>query len=223
MKIHTASYFEPENHTGKLYAISKTKPKGFESVESAEIFYPSWKMIFFWKSKLEQYSKGVLVEVDLAIAWEIYSRQYTALLEAKKLNIENWLIQQTADITFLCWEKSIAPIPSRHCHRNLLGAWIEANFKIKHCIDEKNQATKTTTEKTPGINLKISPTEDGFFNISYEFNGKEHDLGLWSPLGMQGLVAEVESPTYPDKWFTSRGLPSKEQIALLSQGCKIID
>ncbi|HEY9826767.1 MAG TPA: DUF488 family protein [Stenomitos sp.] len=108
MKIYAASYFEPENHHGKLISISRTIPKGFVVQERLLLLAPSKELLADWKA-------GVLDEAQ-------YTARYRAELQAKLPKIRQWLstVDLAEDLTLLCWERA-----GEFCHRNLALKLIE--------------------------------------------------------------------------------------------------
>ncbi len=94
--IYFGSYFNKNQHIGKVLSISVTQPGNYE--EFYELF-PSIKLLY-------QYKDGNL-------KWQEYKKLYREILENRKENIIDILSnREEENLTFCCWEK----YPYR-CHR----------------------------------------------------------------------------------------------------------
>ena len=117
MKIHVASFFEPENHAGRLFSIAVSQPKGF-NLPRVKCLVPSWKLV-------SRFRRGKIDE-------EGYSRQYEeqvlkhltpTILRRHVLMLTNNTMKE---VTLLCWEKE-----GEFCHRVLVYEWLKKWKKEK--------------------------------------------------------------------------------------------
>ncbi len=106
--IYTASYFQPENHHGKLLSISKSEPRRFQVDGKLYFFAPSEGLLLDYKAK----------KIDN----ESYTDQYRKQMRLVLSQIGDWLrsLKPEEDITLLCWEKK-----GYFCHRNLVIKFVE--------------------------------------------------------------------------------------------------
>jgi uncharacterized protein YeaO (DUF488 family) len=106
--IYTASYFQKENHHGKLVSVSRTIPKIFSTMETLNFFTPSSFLLKDWK--------------DGVITKEQYIARFRKEIRGNLPKITEWVnkLDPSVDLTLLCWEKA-----GEFCHRNLIIKFIE--------------------------------------------------------------------------------------------------
>ncbi len=109
--IYTASYFQKENHHGKLVPISRTVPKGFSTKDSLSFFIPSSNLLKDWKAK--------------TITKDEYIARFREEIRIVLPEIKQWLksLKPTENLTLLCWEKTTDK--NYFCHRDLIIKFIE--------------------------------------------------------------------------------------------------
>jgi len=106
--IYTASYFQKENHHGKLVPISRTVPKGFSTKDSLSFFIPSSLLLKDWKA-------GALTQ-------EQYINRYREEIRVNLPQIREWVnsLDPKENLTLLCWEKA-----GEICNRNFIVKFVE--------------------------------------------------------------------------------------------------
>jgi len=109
--IYTASFFQTENHHGKLVPISRTVPKGFSTKDSLSFFIPSSNLLKDWKAK--------------TITKDEYITRFREEIRIVFPEIKQWLksLKPTENLTLLCWEKTTDK--NYFCHRDLIIKFIE--------------------------------------------------------------------------------------------------
>jgi uncharacterized protein YeaO (DUF488 family) len=109
--IYTASFFQPENHHGKLVPISRTVPKGFSTKDSLSFFIPSSSLLKDWKA-------GKLTK-------EEYIDRYREEMKVNLPQIKEWVnsLDSEIDQTLLCWEKTTDK--NYFCHRELVIKFVQ--------------------------------------------------------------------------------------------------
>lgn len=115
--LYTASYFEAQNHHGKLISISRSRPQNF-NIPTLDFLAPTQELLKFWKDV----TKTAKPE-ELPKYWEQYQNRFLGLLGERMEKIDQWLstIDPRQDYTLLCWEKA-----GEYCHRNDVGQLLAA-------------------------------------------------------------------------------------------------
>lgn len=100
--LHTASYFYPNHHIGKLYSVSRSNPNQFVNIPKISILVPRYQTLANYKETGNK---------------EVYIRSYGNQLRQNWLEVKQWLnsLEPQTDITICCWEK-----PRSFCHRQLI-------------------------------------------------------------------------------------------------------
>ena len=102
MAVYTASYFETNNHHGKLISISRTIPSDFKGVkQTLDFLAPSSSLLQAWKKKQDE-----TAYIDR------YRQECRINLEKIKSYIAK--LKSEEDETWLCWERA-----GSFCHREL--------------------------------------------------------------------------------------------------------
>ena len=101
--VYTASFFQPENHHGRIVSIARRKPKGIEC-DSLAFLAPNQSLLQRWQSSDKQ-----------AEAQREYVKLYSLQLKRSKAKekLEEWIFDGDEVVTFCCWERK-----GQFCHRN---------------------------------------------------------------------------------------------------------
>lgn len=103
--IYTASYFNQQDHHGRVYCISRTQPKGQQHPVLDFFLPPGWL--------LDKYRRG-------AITWDSYVDHYWyKVLIPNWGKISQWASTLTDDVTLCCWEQG-----ATYCHRSLVASFL---------------------------------------------------------------------------------------------------
>lgn len=107
--IYSASFFEPQNHYGKLISIARSEPGKVKLDGKLEFFVPSAKLLRDYDCK----------DID---HFE-YIDRYREEMRVKLPQIRAWIdsLDPKIDMTLLCWEKQ-----GKFCRRNLAIAFVES-------------------------------------------------------------------------------------------------
>jgi hypothetical protein len=242
--VYTAAFSQPSHHKGSVFSAALNAPENYKG-NHAPLFYPTPKLLFFWKTRIKQYQANSLSLADMHGAWKTYESHYTAILDERKELINDWLDSQENAITLLCYESGSNSFPYDVCHRNVAGQWIEAHFDFIHVADSAKIYT-SVSEKGANARVKVrkgksfSTLEEGlqiletmgikaiaiplecdpdFFQFTYFTNhsNEPHQMGLWTRTGLLGVISQMIHPQLPDKWLSSCGLPNHEDIKLLKK------
>ena len=113
--ISFASYFDTNNHCGRVFGISQTQPRGFEFPTFQELVPPA-DMV--WKVK-----RGEL-------QWDEFSSFYRSILMDRRDGIVAWIDWvPPEEFTLCCWERR----PDR-CHRSIAAEFISSLGYSVHVV-----------------------------------------------------------------------------------------
>ena len=105
--ISLTSYFDTNNHVGRVFGISVTQPKGYEFPTFQELVPPSGLV---WRTKAGE------------VSWDEYTIIYIAHLNSVRERIIQWLeFVPPEEFTLCCWERK----PER-CHRSIAACYLES-------------------------------------------------------------------------------------------------
>ena len=108
MVVYTGSYFQSQNHHGKVISISHSEPRKIKVNGKLAFLAPSKEILNAFKQK--------------KIDEEGYVAMYRALMAQRWKTIKAWLdsLDPEENITLCCWEKA-----GDFCHRNLAIKFVE--------------------------------------------------------------------------------------------------
>lgn len=160
--LYTASYFEPQNHHGKLISISRSRPKNFTQLPTLDFFTPSQDLLNFWKDRSKSAAPvdAVSRSEELVGYWSEYQQGFLDLLNDRFEQVEEWLtsLNQNDHYTLLCWEKA-----GDYCHRNDVGELIAARQK----------------ELWGGFDVTLTPQERAWFQTEFETSNADGTRSRW--------------------------------------------
>ncbi len=110
-KVHTASYYDPQDWVGQCYRVSRAHPRGRRAQwELAPSLYPD-------RGLLNSYRAGT---VDCAALTIEYRRGLDASLEQDG-RFRDWVegLASAGDLTLLCFERG-----EKLCHRRVAAQWL---------------------------------------------------------------------------------------------------
>jgi uncharacterized protein YeaO (DUF488 family) len=122
VKLHTASFYDPQDWLGAPVRVSHQHPRGVKAQwEVLPGVYPSGEIYRAFRA-------GRITAEEFAV-------QYRALLDeryAQDKAFRQWLASHSTakgDVTFLCFERG-----DRFCHRRVLAAWLHERFHGAMCL-----------------------------------------------------------------------------------------
>lgn len=126
LMLHSASYFQPQNHKGILIPISQSIPKGLSlDLQTADPLRdwlsPSWDLLNWYKAR-EDCAKRLKLSFPNHSIQGIYRTRYKAQVRPSLQQFYprlQTLANDRQDYTLLCWE------PEREfCHRLIVMLWV---------------------------------------------------------------------------------------------------
>jgi len=123
MKIHVASFFEPQNHRGRPLSIAMCQPKKFQDIKIITCLLPTWSLV-------SRYRTGKITKEEYEQIYEdkILKHLTPYILISQILDAVGKRIKEA---TLLCWEKE-----GEFCHRTLVYKWLEKQKKERPGIWE---------------------------------------------------------------------------------------
>ncbi len=215
MTIFT-SYYAGEIR-GEAVSISLYPPKGFQG-KHLPLFAPTPELLKWWKSSASDTN-----------AEQEYTRQFHEILLCRQQLIDIWVAKQeknSHDMTLCCYEKT-----GDFCHRHQVGREVIQRYLPKLWGGEVGLGTVTQEKISTicgqkiilpatyppqvlsliekchelGYRVKCDRLECGYYQVS--LNGE--DLGVWSELGVLGVLSGLQEKFYRERLIPSVAMAAK--------------
>ncbi|WP_292875696.1 hypothetical protein [Nostoc sp. NMS1] len=227
MTIFT-SYYAGEIR-GEAVSISLYPPKGFQG-KHLPLFAPTPELLKWWKSSASDTN-----------AEQEYTRQFHEILLCRQQLIDIWVAKQqqnSHDMTLCCYEKT-----GDFCHRHQVGREVIQLYLPKLWGGEVGLGTVTKQKISTndgskiilpatyppqvlslikkchelGYPVKCDCLECGYYQVS--FNGE--DLGVWSELGVLGVLSGLQEKFYRERLIPSVAMAAKTKVKDNQQDIKM--
>ncbi|MBD2505095.1 DUF488 family protein, N3 subclade [Anabaena azotica] len=217
MTIYT-SYYRGEIK-GEAVSISLYPPPGWTG-KHLLLFAPTPELLQWWKSSAKD-----------ATAQDEYKRRFRDILDSRQQLIQLWVGKQKdnlQDMTFCCFEPD-----GQFCHRHQFGEEVVQKY-LPHLWGGEIGATRPQRKIVPSQKLNLTyplqvlslidkchssgfpvvcdRTPCGYYQVSLQ----GEDLGVWSELGLMGLLSQLRHEFYRPRLIPS--LAEQEEELALSEG-----
>ncbi|WGV29117.1 DUF488 family protein [Halotia branconii] len=199
---------------GEAVSISLYPPKNWKG-KHLPLFAPTPELLKWWKSSAKD-----------AAAQQKYKRQFHEILLSRQQLIDLWVQKQresSADITLCCYEKT-----GDFCHRHQVGEEIVQAYLPEYWGGEIGAAQKPQLKIIPGGKFSPNATypsrilnliekchqsgcpvvcdrlDCGYYRVSL----RGESLGVWSELGLLGVLSGLRQEFYRERLVPSISNPN---------------